>query len=183
MSEVSASETSALTNTMGKECKVGRLISAQEGELIVEIAASWSGTPYGLVGNGSIKGAKGDCSGSSHHIYAEAGFPYVYQTSKTIIAYIDATHRFRKISGTPDDPAQPGDLIIWPGGHIAIYATFKDGDKNALNKYGKRNDMWSAYYPGGPAYSAARAQGFRKSEPFFFYRYFLLPGDPGCARP
>lgn len=180
MAELASSKTSPIDNVLGKTCAVGRLITEEEGQLIVSIAKTWAGTPYALTGANSIKGKKGDCSGSSNQIYVEAGFPYPYQTSKTIVAYIEASHRFRKVGGTPEDPPQSGDLIVWPGGHIAIYAKFPEGDQNALNQYKKKNNMWSAYYPGGPAYGAARAEGFRRNESFYYYRYFLLPGDPGC---
>lgn len=180
MTAIATSETSALSNTQGATCKIGRFITAAEGVRIVEIAASWETTPYALVGINSTKGKRGDCSGSSHHIYTEAGFPYPYQTSKTITEYIGKSHRFRAIAGTATDPAQDGDLIVWPGGHIAIYATFPSNEARAINRFGKQNNMWSAHYPGGPAYSAERAEGFRKNEKFFFYRYYLLPGDPGC---
>lgn len=181
MAELATSNTSPIENTTGKKCTVGRLITEAEGQRIVSIAKTWDATPYALAGQNSVKGQKGDCSGSSNKIYVEAGFPYPYQTSKTIVPYIEASHRFRKIAGTPEDPPQPGDLIIWPGGHIAIYAIFAEDDKNSLNKFKKKNNMWSAHYPGGPAYSAERAEGFRKNESFYYYRYFLLPGEPGCS--
>ena len=178
--ELAISETSPLQQTQGLRCTVGRLITAEEGKRIVAIAATWAGTPYALIGAGSSKGVGGDCSGSSYKIYEEAGFRYTYQTSRTITDYIRATHRFRKISGEAEEPLQPGDLIVWPGGHIAIHADFLPGDRQGVNRHNQRNNMWSAYYPGGPVYGAARAEGFRRNESFEFYRYFLMPGDPGC---
>jgi hypothetical protein len=180
MAELDTSETTLRANTQGKECKIGRFLTEDEGWKIVKIAETWEGTPYALVGKNSIKGTQGDCSGSSYKIYEEAGFPYPYQTSATIVPFINATHRFRKLSGQGSEAPQAGDLIVWPGGHIAIYTPFKDGDPRAINKYGKKNDMWSAHYPRGPAYGADRAQGFRRNETYEYYRYFLLPGDPGC---
>jgi hypothetical protein len=111
----------------------------------------------------------------------EAGFPYPYQTSGSIVAYIKKSNRFRLIKGDEADPPQDGDLIVWPGGHIAVYAKFELEDSRGKNKYGKVNNMWSAHYPGGPAYSAERAEGFRRQEKFFFNRYYLFPGDPGCT--
>jgi cell wall-associated NlpC family hydrolase len=180
MTELASSETSELSKTQGKECKVGRLITEAEGWKIVKAAEGWEGTPYSMVGANSVKGVGGDCSGSTNKIFVEAGFPCKYQTSRSITDYILATHRFRQVAGTEQDPLQAGDMIVWPGGHIAVHVPFAAGDPHEKNKYGQKNDMWSAYYPGGPTYGAARTQGFRKNEKYYFYRYFILPGEPGC---
>jgi hypothetical protein len=181
MAELAVSQTSELSKTAGKACRIGRFVTPEEGERIVQVAASWENTPYVLAGANSEKGIKGDCSGSSNKIYVEAGFPYPYQTSGSIVAYIKVSNRFKLIKGDESGPPQNGDLIVWPGGHIAIFAKFESADPRRKNKYGKENNMWSAHYPDGPAYSAERAEGFRKQEKFFFYRYYLLPGDPGCT--
>ena len=76
MAELASSKTSPIDNVLGKICTVGRLITEEEGQRIVSIAKTWAGTPYALTGANSIKGKKGDCSGSSNQIYVEAGFPY-----------------------------------------------------------------------------------------------------------
>lgn len=84
---------SKTSNTAAKSEKpkdAGRFITATEGWKIVQVAKSWTGTPYApvvkagvtvpgsekYIGGGAVKGKGGDCSGSTWKIYAEAGFPY-----------------------------------------------------------------------------------------------------------
>ena len=78
-----------------------RLISAAEGEAIVE--AAWQ-LRRGLV-------PKPDCSHFVHAVYERAGFLYEYAASKDVFAGIADFRRVRK--------PQPGDLVVWPG-HIGI---------------------------------------------------------------
>jgi len=154
-------------------------ITAEDGAKIVAEAKSWKGTPYVLVGKASNKGAGGsaDCSGSTWHIYTEAGFPYDYQPTATFRAYVEKSGRFRELK--PDEPRQDGDLLYWSG-HMAIYSTFKNGDLSdaitqRVNRNGQnwtqKNDMWTASRPGGAAYGPGAIQYWRPGEQPTVFRY------------
>lgn len=55
---IDKSETSESSNVTGKNCSAGRFITEYEGRKIVDIAATWIGTPYDLIGAKSEKGKK-----------------------------------------------------------------------------------------------------------------------------
>jgi hypothetical protein len=174
---VGASATSETGITTGKECTVGRFITEEEGWQIVNAAATWEGTPYGMVGAASKKSVIGDCSGTTNKIYTEAGFPYPYQSTSSFAAYARATNQFRRI-----DPAkqalQAGDILLWSG-HMAIYAPFTPDNPRydgGLYKHGQRkyNNMYTAFntrtqQPYGPY----NVEVFR-NDPYAVFRYYML---------
>ena len=187
---IAVSTTSERNNTQGKVCTVGRFITAAEGGKIIDEAATWVGTPYSAVGARSNKGVNGnaDCSGSTNKIYVSAGFPYPYMQSTNMAEYITRSSRFRKIDPTQGQPLQAADIILWPAGHIAIYMPFTSDHPQyktrRINRRGSEyettNNMWTAFYPGGEAYGVHDYTKFRKNEEYFFYRYYILPGEAGC---
>lgn len=152
---------------------VNRDISAADGAKIVEEAKGWKGTPYKLVGAGSIKNDGSDCSGSSWRIYTAVGFPYVFQASATFLGYVEEKKRFRQLATT--DAKQEGDLLHWSD-HMAIYTSFADDKDNAVtnrvNAAGQAwkqiNDMWTATHPGGLAYRPDKMSYFKTSPPRVF---------------
>ena len=78
-----------------------RLVSAEEGEAIVE--AAWE-LRHGLI-------PKPDCSHFVHAVYAQAGYLYDYAASREVFAGIEGFRRVKK--------PQPGDVVVWQG-HIGI---------------------------------------------------------------
>ena len=183
---IEKSETSELTNMAGKECTVGRFISEDEGWKIVKFASSWEGTPYSLVGAGSVKGVGGDCSGTTNKIYTEAGFPYRYQSTSKFVEYASSTNRFRKID-LAKDKLQSGDILLWPG-HMAIYAPFPEGhekhDTGVVQRGKKKyNNMYTAFNSraNAPPFGPHNIETFR-GDAYTVYRYFYLPNDSGCKK-
>lgn len=179
------SSTSEPTNTQGKECVLGRFITEQEGWKIVEAARDWEGTPYSAVGAASVKGVKGDCSGTTNKSYIEAGFPYPYQTTGAFAAYAQKSNQFRKID--PDKtPLQAGDILLWPG-HMAIYAPFPEGDPRrdtGVVKRGKKmmNNMYTAFNDRRYApYAPYNIETFR-GDKYVVYRYLIIKGGEGCPK-
>jgi len=180
---IAASQTSPSNHVAGKICVIGRLITEEEGWQIVNAAASWEGTPYDSVGANSVKGVKGDCSGTTQKIYTEAGFPYPYKQTSTFAAYVAASSRFQEITDIPNG-LQAGDVLLWPG-HMAIYAPFpKDHPKRqtGVMRRGQRmdNNFYTAFndrthVPYGP-YNIATFRNDR----FKAFRYLLLPGEGKC---
>jgi NlpC/P60 family len=148
-------------------------ISAEEGAKITAEAQTWKGTPYKLVGAGSIKNDGGDCSGSTWRIYTAAGFTYEYRNTSTFIDYVTQKKKFREIPG--GDPKQEGDLLFWPD-HVAIYTTFAadkdDASTDRVNKKGQHwtqvNDIWTATNPTGGPYQPAKMSFFKTSPPRVF---------------
>lgn len=165
----------------GKDVTVGRFLSEEEGWKVVEVAATWTGTAYAMVGAASVKLGKGDCSGSTNKIYVEAGFSYPYQTSAGFAAYAHKTNRFRKIDTTKQS-MQAGDVLLWSG-HMAIYAPFHPDDSRydtGLQKSGRKafNNMYTAFNartdrPYGPS----NIDWFRPfPPPPEVYRYYFPSG-------
>lgn len=148
-------------------------ISAADGAKIVEEAKSWKGTPYKLVGSGSIKCDGGDCSGSSWRIYVAVGLTYDYQATGTFIKYVTTKKRFRELAA--DEAKQEGDLLHWSS-HMAIYTSFALDKENAttarVNPAGKpwtqTNDMWTATHRDGPAYRPDKMSYFKPTAPRVF---------------
>ncbi|WP_338768321.1 hypothetical protein [Massilia sp. METH4] len=183
MVELEQSRTSDKSTTQGKECVLGKFITEAEGWKIVEIARSWEGTPYSLIGAASVKKVGGDCSGSTNKIFIEAGFPYPYQSTANFAAFARKTNRFRKIDKTKT-PLQAGDVLLWPG-HMAIYAPFPEGDPRrdtGVVKRGARmaNNMYTAFnsrrnVPYGP-YNIETFRG----DAYEVYRYLVVPGMESC---
>ncbi|MEO7578245.1 MAG: hypothetical protein ABIT83_11610, partial [Massilia sp.] len=169
--------TSDKTNSIGKQCDFGDFLSEAAGWKIIEATAKWKGTPYGMVGSGSVKGVIGDCSGITNKSYIDAGFPYPYQSTANFANYARLSNRFRKIDLT-HIALQVGDILLWPG-HMAIYAPFPEGhpdrDTNVILR-GKpqMNDMYTAFntHTGVP-YSPYNIATFR-SDPYTAYRHLLL---------
>lgn len=182
---IDTSETSESSNVVGKTCTAGRFITESEGKKILDVAASWIGTPYELVGAKSEKSKKGDCSGTTNKIYAEAGFWYPYQTSSGFEDFSVKTNRFREIS-PEKTPMQSGDVLLWPG-HMAIYAKFAEGDpkKNTgVKKTGRgvENDMYTAFNQRtGAPYAPYNTRVFRLDK-YKVFRYYLMPGEQGCEK-
>ena len=178
------STTSEKSNTQGKECVLGKFISEEDGWKIVAAAKAWEGTPYDAVGAASVKGKRGDCSGTTYKIYVEAGFPYPYQSTAVFAEYARRSNRFRIINPAKV-PMQAGDVLLWPG-HMAIYAPFPEGDPRrdtGVVKKGKKmsNNMYTAFndhtnVPYGPY----NIQTFRGDE-YTVYRYLVLPGANQCT--
>lgn len=172
------SETSDRSQTQGKDCTVGAFLTAEEGWKIIKVAESWEGTAYSMVGANSVKGDKGDCSGTTNKIFIEAGFPYPYQTTSNFAAYAAKSNRFRKIDISKQE-MQAGDVLLWPG-HMAIYAPFPDGHPKrdtGVMKAGKKqlNNMYTAFnsrtnVPYGP-YNITAFRG----DAYCVYRYLKLP--------
>jgi RHS repeat-associated protein len=128
------------------------LISAEEGQQIIDVAKSWEKTPY-LFGGKGKSGA--DCSGSTWAIYKEAGLPYKYLPS----ASFPNSPNFRP---SPDNVPQVGDVGRW-NGHLAIY------DPNAPDG----NNVWTAHRTGGPPYGPYRFEHYNKIYGHVqWYRYY-----------
>ena len=181
--DVEISKTSPASNTEGKECPIGRYINEAEGKKIIDIAATWVGTPYSMVGANSEKLKVGDCSGTTNKIYKEAGFPYPYQTTAAFVQFANKTNIFREIN--PDKtPMQIGDVLLWPG-HMAIYAPFPDGDprRNTGVKKGgveKNNNMYTAFNAKkGTPYGPFNIETFRP-DAYRVFRYYLFSKDTVC---
>jgi RHS repeat-associated protein len=103
-----------------------QLLTPEEGQRIVNEAATWKNTPY--VSPGNQKGIGADCSGATSQIYINAGFPYT-NTGSTKLA---SDSHFEKV----DNPQQ-GDVGGW-NGHVLIY------DANA----GEGMNAWTAHHTG-----------------------------------
>jgi hypothetical protein len=180
---LATSTTSDIAKTEGKACTVGQFISEADGWKIVNVAATWEGTPYGLVGAASQKGVLGDCSGSTNKIYNEAGFPYPYQSTGSCAAFASKTNQFRQIDPSKQ-PLQAGDILLWPG-HMAIYAPFpSDNPKydGGLFKHGvkKYNNMYTAFNNRtGKPYGPYNIEVFR-GDPYTVYRYFTMTTPENC---
>jgi len=101
-------------------------VSRTEGYQIVLTALNngWLGTPYELVGAGTIKGKQGDCSGTTWGIYNEAGFQYDYSMANEL----GNNPRFISLGDIPGAEPQPGDAG-WKPGHVVIYI----GDGNYVS--------------------------------------------------
>lgn len=171
----------------GKEVMVGHFLSEEDGWKVVEIAATWTGTAYAMVGAASKKLATGDCSGSTNKIYVEAGFGYPYQTTAGFAAYALKTNRFRKIDASRT-PMQAGDVLLWQG-HMAIYAPFRSDDPRydtGLQKSGRKvfNNMYTAFNTRtGRPYGPSNIEWFRPSPPApEVYRYYFAPGPEEAGR-
>ena len=182
---IATSTTSPADATAGTTCTVGRLITESEGWKIVSVAATWEGTPYRQVGDGSIKGVIGDCSGTTNKIYKEAGFPYPYKRTVNFVDYVASSHRFREILPGRQS-LQAGDVLFWSG-HMAIYAPFPEGhpkrDTGVIHR-GKRvpNDFYTAFNDRtGAPYAPYNIATFR-GDPYRVFRYFLLPGEANCKQ-
>lgn len=177
------SETSPKDITTGKACTIGRLISEQEGWKIVNAAGEWEGTPYLAVGANSVKGVKGDCSGTTNKIFVSAGFPYPYKQTATFIDYVESSHRFREIH-QDREPMQAGDVLFWRG-HMAIYAPFPEGHpkrNTGVMHRGKAvpNNFYTAFNERtGAPYAPYNITTFR-GDAYRVFRYFVLPGEDKC---
>ena len=157
-------------------------ITPEQGRKITAEAMTWKDTPYSLVGDKSIKGQGGDCSGSTFLIYAKCELPYPYQDTSKFASYADTSGRFRKLDGK--EARQDGDILLWDE-HMAIYSTFKAALEAPLrttarvNKAGKPwtqiNDMWTAHHTDGPPYGTAASKYFEDGDIPDTYRYVLLP--------
>ena len=150
-------------------------ISAADGALVVAEAKTWKGTPYKLVGAGSIKGDGGDCSGSTWRVYTAVGFAYDYRNSATLDSYVVEKKKFRKLGAA--EAKQEGDLLLWSD-HMAVYTSFASDAENAVTgrvtakgaHWDQVNDMWTATHTGGPAYQANKMSYFKITAPQV-YRY------------
>lgn len=182
--EIDKSKTSESTNTQGKECVVGRFITEEEGWKIVDVAATWEGTAYKLLGSLSVKGVQGDCSGTTNKIYTEAGFPYPYQSTKTFAAYVQKSHRFRKIN-TASQKLQAGDILFWDQTHMAIYAPFPEGhskrDTGVIKRGEKKfNNMYTAFNDRtNKPYGPFNIETFR-GDVCEVFRYLKISNSPEC---
>jgi hypothetical protein len=150
-------------------------ITLEDGRLITGEALAWKGTVYALVGDRSIKGHSGDCSGSTNKIYSKAGFSYEYRSVATFEAYAGSSRLFRKLRD--DEQKQDGDILLWED-HMAIYSTFSAPleapfrTTARVNKQNKKevhwtqvNDMWTASHTGGPAYGAGASKYWKDDAP------------------
>ena len=152
-------------------------ITAAQGRLITLEAMTWDGTPYSLVGNGSIKSQGGDCSGSTWRIYTQVGFPYDYRSTGTFAKYATDAGLFRKLKD--DEARQDGDILLWSA-HMAVYSTFASQMEAPLRttprvtKKGQNwtqvNDMWTAHFTNGPPYGTGASKYFSDDVPDV-YRY------------
>ena len=149
-------------------------VSVDDGNLIVAEAATWKGTPYLLNGPASMKGAGGDCSGSTQKIYSAANCPYEFQMTGTFPAYAIQSGLFRELGA--GEAKQEGDLLSWSS-HMAIYSSFANDPDDATTarvtngqKWTQHNDMWTAWHTDGPAYSPAKL-GYFRPEPPRVFRY------------
>ncbi len=178
-----SSTTSDTSITQGRECVLGKFITEEEGWKIVSATATWEGTPYASVGDGSAKGVGGDCSGITNKSYREAGFPYPYQTTRTFKDYVAKSHQFREIDPAKT-PMQAGDILWWPG-HMAIYAPFPEGHpkrNTGVVKAGEpqNNDMYTAFNANRDVpYKAYKSTVFRPDK-FLVYRYLAVKGPEKC---
>ncbi len=176
---IATSITSPTANTQGVECAIGRPLTAEEGWRVVTAAKEWEGTPYSLIGAASKRGVGGDCSGTTHKIYGEAGFPYPYKMTSSFKEFAESTHQFSPVTGAP----QAGDVLLWSG-HMAIYAPFPDGDPRqdtGLMKKGvkQKNDMYTAFNPRtGDSYAPYSSVVFR-GDAYTVWRHNVFPAQ--CA--
>jgi hypothetical protein len=151
-------------------------ISLADGRKITTEAATWKGTAYAMIGGNSAKGVSGDCSGSTHKIYAAAGFNYEFRNTSSFPEYATSSGLFRKLGA--DEQKQDGDILSWSG-HMAIFCSFYLDSVNATtprtNKSGtpylQTNDMWTASHTGGPAYGPGKISWFKAGVMPDVYRY------------
>ncbi len=180
---IASSRTTPAENATGTVCNVGRFITLEEGLQIVDIAATWEGTPYASIGGASVKGKGADCSGSTNKIYIEAGFPYPYKRTGDFAGYVATSGRFREISADVSS-MQAGDVLLWPG-HMAIYAPFPEGHpkrNTGVVRAGRPavNDFYTAFNDRtGKPYAPYNIATFRPDR-YRVFRYLLLPGEPKC---
>jgi cell wall-associated NlpC family hydrolase len=147
---------SLLHHAAGEASSSGnRDISLADGKNIVAAAVDWKNTPYApdIPSSESLAGAKArkkegaDCSGSTYHIFKEAGLPYNYRQSSR---FAESAERkeipFREISA---EELRPGDVVLYEklkkgeytGYHMSVYA----GDAkvySATNPKGKAYDLY-----------------------------------------
>lgn len=154
-------------------------IPLEEARLIVAEAATWKGTPYALVGDGSVKGVGGDCSGTTQKIYNAAKCPYRYQTSHDFPAYARKSGVFRELRA--GEAKQDGDILSWAS-HMAIYCSFAVDPDNATTErtnaqsdtWTQNNDMWTASHPPRnpddepPPYAPAEMRWWKLGTPRIF---------------
>jgi hypothetical protein len=150
-------------------------ISKDDGLKITAEAKTWKGTPYSMVGGNTMKGVKGDCSGTTHKIFEAAGFPYAFQSTSTFPDYAVTSGLFRLLDAK--EARQDGDIFHWPG-HMAIFCTFFKDEENRVTKREKNgkkfdqvNDMWTAFHTGGPAYGPHRSDWYKQGVTPKVYRY------------
>jgi len=139
-----------------------RDISPEEGRKIVGQADKWGGTPYAPAGTPQAgpnavrgKAGGGDCSGIVNKIYGESGHPYPYTASGDFIGQAQRGQLpFREVD--PKD-RQPGDVIVFDGGHhMAIYD--KDGG------------MYTAHRAGSTPFNRQRVNDFGGRPRYFRYQ-------------
>ena len=90
-------------------------IAIDDAKAIVAEAASWLGTPYALVGEQSVKGTGGDCSGSTQKIYNKAGCSYSYRRAADFAEYARHSGLFRELAvGEPQGFVGSSELDALP---------------------------------------------------------------------
>jgi hypothetical protein len=183
--EIGQSLTSAPSNTQGKSCSVGKFITESEGWKVVEEAATWEGTPYVAVGANSVKGVRGDCSGTTYKIFTAAGFPYPYKQTGNFENYARTSNRFREID-PQKVPMQAGDVLLWLK-HMAIYAPFnKDHPKynTGVILHGKSqpNNFYTAFNANSVRPYGPFNIGTFRADSYKVFRYLILPEPADCAK-
>lgn len=142
--------------------KIGKIESGTSKKDIIEVAKEWQGTPYAFSdsskpgekpenyeyrGPNAKKGSKGagDCSGTTHAIYKEAGYEYSYVNVEQFITS-SGNHKFKEITLKE---VQPGDVVTWHYGskvnHMAIINS-NGGDES--NTY-----IWTTHTSGAKMYN------------------------------
>ena len=140
-----------------------RDISPADGEVIVAAASKWKNTPYAadttpLRGKEAVNGKGADCSGSTYHIFKEAGLPYNYRQSSLFATSAEGGEiPFREIS---EDELRPGDVVlyenlkdgVYTGTHMSVYA----GNEKVYSATNPKSGDPYSLYPVGKFYGKRR---------------------------
>ncbi len=135
-----------------------RDISPADGEVIVAAAKKWENTPYAAE-TSSLAGAKArnkegaDCSGSTYHIFKEAGLPYSYRQSSRFAKSAEVGEiPFREIS---TEELRPGDVVLYEKHQNGEYTGYH------ISVYAGNGEVYSATRPGGKAYDRYSVERFQ----------------------
>jgi RHS repeat-associated protein len=145
-------------------------ISPEQGFWVVKDAESWRNTPYKYVGAKSSRHGA-DCSGSTARIFEDIGIEFVYFSTRDT-----NSSKFKKYYRrlAPNEAPRAGDVVIWPGQHMVIYAPNIYGK----DPWGHRADALGAFGAHIRMHGVRRNVGYgpasiahtHKKHPYYFYR-------------
>lgn len=145
------------------------LLTAVEGQRLVNQARQWNGVPYFKDGGASSSRDKADCSGATWRIYQESGYPYAYSGSNDF----PSNPRFKP---SPNNTPQAGDVGWWRG-HVLIY----DPGAGSIPGAPEGADALSARRPGVPFGPALTSWWAKDKGPVKWFRYDK-PDDCNCQK-